>query len=234
MAKIKFSVGIAAASGKVGGNVFSRNGSGAYLKTFAMPVNPNTSKQQAVRAAFAVQVAAWRGLSAAQQQAWKDIASQYPSQDALGNKIQYSGQQLFIKLNQNLTTAGQSGLSSPKIPQSFTVMSLDSFAISTTAGLLTEADVDVSAVGAATEAFILTVTPGLSGGITSPGKSQFRKVQVVADASLSSTTDIIASYQALYGNPELGAKVFVSVSILNKNTGQKLNLGRIAATVGGT
>lgn len=233
-AKIKFSVGISAASGKVGGNVFSRNGSGAYLKSFSMPVNPNTTKQQAVRAAFAVQVAAWRNLTSAQQQAWQDMAPQYPAQDALGNQIQYSGQQLFVKLNQALTTAGQSALTSPKIPQSFVSNAMEGFDMVTTAGVLTQADVEVANVGASTESFIITVTPGLSNGITSPGKSSFRKVQVVSDASVSETTDIIASYQSLYGNPELGAKIFVSVSVLNNETGQILNLGRLSTTVTGT
>lgn len=234
MAKIKFSVGISAASGKVGGNVFSRNGSGAYLKSFSMPVNPNTTKQQAVRAAFATQVAAWRNLTSAQQQLWKDMAPQYPAQDALGNQIQYSGQQLFVKLNQSLTTAGLTAITSPLVPQSFSNLVFGAFSMTNTAGVLTAADVEISAAGTSDESFIVTMTPSLSAGITSPGKSSFRKTFTENDASAGSTLDVVTAYQALYGNPELGTKVFASVTLLNNNTGQRLNLGRLSAIVGGT
>jgi len=234
MAKIKFSVGISAASGKVGGNVFSRNGSGAYLKSFSMPVNPNTSKQQAVRAAFATQVAAWRNLTPAQQQLWKDMAPQYPAQDALGNQIQYSGQQLFVKLNQSLTTAGQTALTSPLVPQSFSATSLDGATVELTAGVLTTGELSLGVVGATNEALIVTITPSMSAGITSPGKSSFRKVLVVENLSLATDYDFTTEYIALYGSPELGTKVFVQATILNIDTGQRLNLGRVSVTVSGT
>jgi len=234
MAKIKFSVGISAASGKVGGNVFSRNGSGAYLKSFSMPVNPNTTRQQAVRAAFATQVATWRNLTSAQQQLWKDIAPQYPAQDALGNQIQYSGQQLYIKLNQSLTTAGLTAITSPLVPQSFSALVFGDFTMTNTAGVLTAADVEISAAGTSDESFIVTMTPSLSAGITSPGKSSFRKVFTENDASSGATLDVVTAYQALYGNPELGTKVFASVTLLNNLTGQRLNLGRLVTVVAGT
>jgi len=53
MGLIKFSAIVSAASGKVGGNVFARNASGAYARSWVKPINPNTEKQQATRAQFA-------------------------------------------------------------------------------------------------------------------------------------------------------------------------------------
>lgn len=231
MAKIKFSVGIAAASGKVGGNVFSRNGSGAYLKTFAMPVNPNSTKQQNVRASFGALAGAWRNLTVAQRAAWNDMAPQYPAQDRLGNTIQYSGQQLFVKLNQSLISAGKAQIDSPLIPKSFSNRSINSLSLEVTAGAITEAIVFMSDPGTSDESFIVTITPGLSAGITKPGKSQFRKVEVFGDASLTEDLDIATTYESLYGVPEVGATVFVRVELLNNLTGQRLNLGQSSTIV---
>ena len=234
MGKIKFSAIVSAASGKIGGNVFARNASGAYVRTWANPVNPNTTKQQSVRTSFANLVSAWKNLSEANQQAWQDMAPQYPYTDRLGETKQYTGQQLYIKLNQNLAVVGTSALSTPLVPQTFTSIGIDNIDFDLTAGVLTTGEVEFSQQGASTEAFIIEVTTSLSGGITKPAKGLFRQVKVVADASASNLIDCITDYQALYGNPELGAKLFVRAALVNKNTGQRLNLGQKSTVVSGT
>ena len=233
MAKIKFSALVTDASGSVGGNIFSRNASGPYVKGFTMPHNPNTQKQQKVRSDFAVLISQWKNLSKAQQQLWQDAAPQYPKTDSLGQSGVYTGQQLFNKLNQTLAVVGVSLITQPLIPKVFSAIDLSSFTINRTAGVLDDANVVLSAVGTANEAVIVTITPGLSGGITRPGRSQFKIVETFADASLAPQLDFDAAYAALYGVPEVGATIFVRVDVVNKQSGQRLHLGQLTTVVTG-
>lgn len=46
MAKIKFGMMMTDARGKLGGQVFSKNRSGSYVRTKVTPVNPQTTTQQ--------------------------------------------------------------------------------------------------------------------------------------------------------------------------------------------
>ena len=234
MARIKFSALVSDASGSVGGNIFSRNANGTYVKAFTMPHNPNTSKQQAVRTQFANLTTQWKSLTVAQQQLWTDAAPQYKYNDSLGETRQYTGQQLFNKINNTLAVLGLPFITSPLIPKIFTSTAVSSLTMTNTAGVLTTADLVISAVGTADESIIVSITPGLSNGITRPGKNLFRQVTVVADASLSATIDLITAYQALYGDPELGAKIFVRADIVNRDSGQRLMIGQAVATVTGT
>lgn len=234
MAKFLPGIAVSAISGSEGGTTFSHNASGAYFKGKVIPTNPNTAKQQAVRNGFAIHVSTWKNLSSPEQQAWIDMAPQYPYTDSLGQSKTYTGQQLHTKLNQNLQIVGSPTLSTPLVPQTFSNMKVSSLTMTLTAGVLTTGDVVFDATGAATEKIIITMTPSMSGGITRPAKSAFKQVQIVADASASATIDIIAAYQALYGDPEVGVKIFVRAALINTNTGQRLNLGQAVATTTGT
>jgi len=48
MAIIKFSAIVSDARGKIGGNVFSRNKGGSYIRSYVKPINPSTPKQTQV------------------------------------------------------------------------------------------------------------------------------------------------------------------------------------------
>jgi hypothetical protein len=91
---------LAAASGSVGGCTYSRNRSGQYIRSRAVPVNPSSSGQTTVRAALATLVARWAGtLTAAQRTAWENWAANTPQVDSLGNPINITGQNAYIKMN---------------------------------------------------------------------------------------------------------------------------------------
>ena len=233
-ALVKFGGGVAGMSGKLGGTVFARNKSGAYSRNWVNPINPNTTKQQTVRNQFANLISGWKNLSAADQQAWADMAPQYPYINRVGETSEYSGQQLYNHLNMNLQVVGTTPLTAPLVPQTFSNIRLITLDLQLTAGVLTTADVETDDNGAATEAVILEVTTSLSGGITKPAKGLFKQVLILADASTSAGMDITSEYQALYGDPELGAKVFIRGWLINKNTGQRLNLGQVEDIVSGT
>jgi len=158
-------------------------------------------------------------------------APQYPYNNRLGEASQYTGQQLYNHLNMNLEVVGGSTLAAPLVPQTFTATSVDSCEMELTAGVLTTGSVVLSNVGLATESVIVEATPSMSGGITKPAKGAFKQLQVFPSALASATLNILAAYQALYGNPELGAKIFFRVSYINENTGQRIRLGQTQCLV---
>lgn len=73
------------ASGSIGGFTASHNKGGLYLRARAIPVNSNTSFQQAVRNFMSQLTSRWNAvLTAAQRAAWSVYADQTPITDTLG------------------------------------------------------------------------------------------------------------------------------------------------------
>lgn len=96
-----------AASGAIAGLVYSRNRYGMYTRARAVPVNPNTIRQQDVRSALASMVVYWSAtLTGTQRAAWEDYASNTPVTDALGQSQILSGQSMFLRTNSLRTYLG--------------------------------------------------------------------------------------------------------------------------------
>lgn len=70
MAKIKTASLLAEIRGTLGGSVFSSNGSGFYVKSLVLPVQPRTPAQTAHRAVFSDAVRQYSNMSPAQIAAW--------------------------------------------------------------------------------------------------------------------------------------------------------------------
>lgn len=89
-----------AVSGSVNGLTYSRNRYGMYTRGRATPVNPQSTRQTAVRTAFAAMVVYWsETLTAAERAAWDTYAANTPVTDALGQTQYLTGQSMFIRAN---------------------------------------------------------------------------------------------------------------------------------------
>lgn len=87
-------------SGSVAGLTYSHNRGGLYTRARATPTDPNSTAQQAARAAMTSAVQSWGDtLSAAQRTAWDTYALNVPVTDRLGATIYLSGQQHFLRTN---------------------------------------------------------------------------------------------------------------------------------------
>lgn len=107
MALIKFGGGIVDARGSVAGNVFSRNRFGAYLRSRVVPVNPNSSLQQTVRAAVQTVTQRWKDvLTDAQRAAWAAYAAAIPWINKLGETQYLTGFNMYVRTNTFLTQIG--------------------------------------------------------------------------------------------------------------------------------
>jgi len=94
-------------SGSVGGMTGSHNAGGLYFRARAVPVNPNTVQQQAVRNFMSQCAAAWsQTLTQEQRDAWSNYAASVPITDTLGEARFISGISHFVRSNVARLQAG--------------------------------------------------------------------------------------------------------------------------------
>jgi len=87
-------------SGKQGGIVWSRNRSGAYVRNRAVPVNPNTDRQVAVRNLVRGLAIAWQTvLTQDQRDGWDLYADNVVWKGVLGQDVTLTGLNHFIRSN---------------------------------------------------------------------------------------------------------------------------------------
>lgn len=87
-------------SGKQGGIVWSRNRSGAYVRNRAVPVNPNTDRQVAVRNLVRGLAIAWQtDLSQDERDSWDLYADNVVWKGVLGQDVTLTGLNHFIRSN---------------------------------------------------------------------------------------------------------------------------------------
>jgi hypothetical protein len=106
---VKFKPTIAGeASGSIGALTFSHNRGGAYIRNRVIPVNPNTSFQQAVRGHVATLTSYWLNiLTAVERAAWDVYALNVPLIDALGEPRNAGGLGMFVRSNVSRLQAGE-------------------------------------------------------------------------------------------------------------------------------
>jgi len=87
-------------SGSVASVTASRNRFGPYFRNRALPVNPQSAQQVAVRGLFTMYSQMWGGvLTQAQRDSWNLYASNVPVINPLGDSIFLTGQNWYIAAN---------------------------------------------------------------------------------------------------------------------------------------
>lgn len=221
MALIQFSNLVNDIRGSSGGNVFSRNRSGAYVRNRTTPLNPQTTAQGAARGLFANLAQAWRNLTVEQRAQWSAAVDEYPYLNKLGQTRTYSGQQLFMVLNRNLQSVDTAQINAPSAPAGVgTVASMTLTAVAST-GVITVTPV-INDEDGDTEYSILASRP-VSAGRNYIGRSALRSVDVSTEATLEAGQDIGTEYASIFGDitGQAGSKIFVRVFGVNTVTGQK-------------
>lgn len=101
---------IASGSGSIGGMTLSHNRGGMYLRARAIPTDPASAYQQAVRTAFGNASARWATITQTQRDAWETYAAAVPVVNALGDPVYLSGQQMYVRCNAARVSAGLSAV----------------------------------------------------------------------------------------------------------------------------
>lgn len=128
MASIRYGAGIVDARGSISGQTFSRNANGAYIRARVAGTNPATQEQTQARTRFGTISSAWNSLTKPQADSWIEAAKGTLGAytDRLGQSSQYTGQQLFNKLNNVRALFGNPPLVSAPVAEPFAQVGLAS------------------------------------------------------------------------------------------------------------
>jgi len=215
--KIKFGSFIVDGRGKIGGHVASKNRGGAYLRTKVSPINPQTTRQAAVRSQLTGYAQGFRSLTASAIAAWNSAVANFTKTDIFGDIKQPSGINLYIKLNMNLEQVGGTPLTTPPLPGD--VPAVDSVSLVADSSPQTFTITFGPSPVPANTAFIIEATPGVSAG-KSFVKSEYRQIGYLAAAATSPSASI-SDYTTVFGSLVAGQKVFVRLTPVNTATGQR-------------
>jgi len=207
--KIKFGAIVTDGRGKLGGHVLAKNRSGNYMRTKVTPVNPQTTYQQAQRAALGTLSSGWSGLTQTQRDAWDSAVDDFQKTDIFGDLKTPTGKNLYTGLNRNLLNSGQTVISVPPSPAAIPNVQVTSATYDITAG-----DFEIATTGTATGSHVqVWATPPLSAG-TSFVKNRIRLLETVAGGT-DATINPFASYNARFGSPTAGANVVIATRVIN-------------------
>lgn len=222
MAKIKFGAMMVDASGKLGGQVFSKNRGGAYIRTKATPLNPQTTAQMTIRGIFASISSSWSRLSEAGRQSFNNLVSSYARTDIFGDLRNPSGKNLFQRLNQNLVISGQPQITTCVQPTEVPFANIVSVSISAgtrVMNVFSDGDTTGSKV-------VVWATPPLSAG-TSFVKNKLRQIAVL-DGGQAIVENVYNDYISKFGSFEDSDNIYFGVRVINAN-GQASPLETIKA-----
>jgi hypothetical protein len=104
---------VSAASGRVGGTIFSHNRGGAYVRNGALVDKVLSDAAVLQKNTLAATSKLWAGLTAAQRQAWSNYAVDNPVVNRLGMTKTLHGIAAFNAINSRLVRLGLSPLSAP-------------------------------------------------------------------------------------------------------------------------
>lgn len=187
-------------SGSVAGVTSSRNRFGQYRRTRAVPVNPNSAAQVAVRNSFADTSQAWDALTGSQRLAWTNYAALHPRTDSLGQSITLSGSQAFVGINSLLLLLGLAIVLVPPAEPAFTPGDITGMAEA--GGLI---DVEIAAAISANE-WLCYCSPPKTQGTSFNG--DYRFLGALALAAAPESQDITALVTAKFGTIQSGRRFF--------------------------
>jgi hypothetical protein len=105
------------ASGSIGGQTFSHNKGGMYVRSRGLVKQTNTPAQQAVKSALSSLTSAWNDvLEGGDRASWVAYAKNTPMLNTLGDSRQVSGLNMFLRYNvPNIQTGGAMLQAGPSI-----------------------------------------------------------------------------------------------------------------------
>jgi hypothetical protein len=211
--KIMYGDFVTGASGSQGGTTYSRNRYGAYKRQRTIPVNPDTPAQQAQKSILAAFAQGWRGLTQQQRDAWDAAVTNFIGTDVFANSKRLTGSALYTRLNSIIASIGGVAISVPPLPSAIPAAAIGAIVLNVTAPAYTVA---LTPPGAAFTVQIWATPP------VSPGISYVKNLYKQIGAFVGSTVspyDFEADYNAIYGIPPLGTKVFIKLVVVRTLTG---------------
>lgn len=193
-------------SGSYQGITASRNASGQYYRTRAIPVNPNSTFQSQARSRLSQMAEAWDTLTDVQRAGWKSLGLSMTRTDSLGQSYNLTGLQAYVSVNSLNLAAGNArvdaapALSTPAALTSITItLTNAAFSVAYTATPL-----------AAGARLFFFASPQRSNGRSF--ESDYRLIAVSA-AAAASPANVFTAYSARLGTPATGNKIFMMAQV---------------------
>lgn len=224
MAKIKWGMIVADGRGKLGGQVFSKNRSGAYIRTKVTPTNPQTSAQTIVRQSFAVFSQAWSALTATLIASWNGAVKDWATTDVFGDIKNPTGKNLFLRLNQSATQAGYPSFTAVPAKLEMVEGVITSVVVNTTLD-------EINSLGyyeGVDARLVVSATPPVSNG-TSYVKNRLRQFYNCLSDEYTGG-EAFGLYTARFGRPVVGQKIFFGFKYVLPN-GQQSPVQIIQASI---
>lgn len=201
MAKVKFGMMMTDARGKLGGQVFSKNRAGSFVRTKVTPSNPNTQAQSQARALFSSISQQWSSLTQQVRDSFDAAVQDWARTDIFGDLRNPTGKNLFQRLNNQAQAAGLAPVVTlpAKLEMPDAIVSQIDVSIAGTSIDLVGAD------SSATTQIVVFATGPLSAG-TKSAKNRLRQIFTVAGNAFLDT-DLWDAYVAKYGAPVLGQNI---------------------------
>jgi len=215
MAKISPGPMAGAISGAMGGTVFSHNRYGAYIRTRAIPVNPDTEWQAQMKGILTQLTRSWSGLTDAGRAAWRTWTLSNPVTDGLGQKQVLTGHVAYIGINSRLLRAGDTVITVPPIAAAPTPLLTVTLTADIGLGGVTVA-YTATPLGAGEKLWVVAAL------VDSVGVNYVRnlnKLVFISAAAAASPADIEAAVEERFGTMQVGEKLIVYASVFGSTTG---------------
>lgn len=211
MAKIKFGMMMTDARGKLGGQVFSKNRSGAYIRSKVTPTNPQTTFQSIVRQQFGALSQAWSALTSDERLSWDNGVSQFSRTDVFGDIRNPTGKNLYLRLNQVLGNAGLAGID--ECPEKVEMVEgiATAAVINLDGGTFTFTGINENAG----HSIVFSATASLTQGTTFI-KNRVRDILAI-EAQIVDNDQNLAAYISKFSTPIAGANIFAGVRYVMPN-----------------
>ena len=211
MAKIKFGMMMTDARGKLGGQVFSKNRAGAYVRTKVTPVNPRTSFQQASRQLLGVISQSWSTITVEQRESFNKAVSDWARTDIFGDLKNPTGKNLFTRLNKNAIGAGFPFIITAPAKMEVPVIENFSIVFNSSSSVFIVNGLDALAEGT----FQVSITPSLTFG-TSFIKNRLR-VLGYGTSGLDVVSLLTAGYSQRFGAIGSNANIWAQIVVVLPN-----------------
>src|SRR5690606_10120101 len=202
---VKFGMMMTDARGKLGGQVFSKNRAGSFVRTKVTPANPNTQAQSQARALFSAISQQWSSLTQQVRDSFDAAVQDWARTDIFGDLRNPTGKNLFQRLNNQAQAAGLSPVVTlpAKLEMPDAIINTAAIGIGGAEIVLQGADTSAS-----TQVVVFATGP-LSAG-TKSAKNRLRQIYASAGDTYSGT-DAYTAYVNKYGTPELGQNIQIGV-----------------------
>ena len=213
-------------SGSVGGVVASHNKGGQYLRNRSIPTNPNSGQQQRARNDFSSASIGWRSLTSLQRAAWESYAAGTPVLNRLGESINVSGFNMYVRTNAFRLQCGAAVLAAaPTTPGASSLGGIVSSALSAADGM-TFVTVGADALGPV----FTSMGPAISPGVLS-FKGPYSGWATAATMLATGFVDLADTLSPLrYGTPLVGERRPIRVTGSDAN-GRLSNVYEAIVTV---